>query len=89
MVDIKTVIYLVIGLLTIGGAVVAFFQMQTKQNMKIEQLETDVKEMKKRQSDQAHYQIDTEKAIIRIEEKLEALFGLVSEIKEKGCGRNC
>lgn len=45
-VDIKTVVYIIVGLLTIGGAVGGFFQMQTRQNMKIDQLEKEQKELK-------------------------------------------
>lgn len=48
MIDIKTLIYILLALISIGGGIVAFFQMQTRQNMRQEQQEKDLKEAKEK-----------------------------------------
>ena len=89
MIDLKTLIYIIIGLITIGTAVVTFFNMQTRQNMKIDQLQKEVKDLKIKLSGVTSYQIKTEKDIVEISTKLDSLMDIMKEIKEKGCGRNC
>lgn len=81
MIDVKTVLYILAGFLTVGGAVVAFFQMQTRQNMKIESLEKEFEELKKKLSDQSKYQIQTEKAIVEINTKLDSIMEAIKELK--------
>jgi len=88
MVDIKTLFYIIGGLLTIGGAVVTFFNMQVRQNMKIEQLEKDINMLKEKASSQSKYQISTEKDIVKMNEKLDNLIDMMKELKDRGCG-NC
>jgi len=88
MVDIKTLFYIIGGLLTIGGAVVTFFNMQVRQNMKIEQLEKDINMLKEKASSQSRYQISTEKDIVKMNEKLDNLIDMMKELKDRGCG-NC
>ena len=46
MIDLKYVIYVLLSLLTIGAAIVKFFQMQTKQNMEIITMEKGLEEQK-------------------------------------------
>lgn len=91
-VNIGTVIAASVGILTLGTAVVGFFQLQTRQNMKIEALEkiqckcreeVDEKHerLEKKISDQNHYQIQTEKRVDVMVEKMARIETDVSEIK--------
>lgn len=89
MIRIHTVIYIFVSIFTLGGAIVGFFNMQTRQNMKIEQLEEKCKEIKKDLGEQIIHQIETEKAIISIGEKLDMLLDNMKELKINGCGKNC
>lgn len=88
MIDLETLIMLLAFFFTSGGAAIAFFQMQTKQNMKIAQTEKDLKEVKRKNSEQSKYQIKTEKDIIKMNEKLDHILEMMRELKDKGCG-NC
>jgi len=85
MIDIKTVVYLIVGIITIGGAVIAFFTMQTRQNMKIEQAAKDISDMKDKQTKATHYQIETEKNIVEINTKLDNIIQSIEELKNGGC----
>ena len=95
MVDIKLVIYIATAVLAIGGAIVTFFQMQTRQNMKIDQLDKDldhtrdelqeaINELRRKQSINTTNQIKTEKDLIRIEEKLDNILEAVKDLKKNG-----
>ena len=87
MIDIKDVVYIILALITIGGGIVGFFVMQTRQNTKIQQLEKEITDVKKTQNSHNGHQIETEKAIISINEKLDHLLKDMDELKAKGCGR--
>lgn len=87
MIEIKDLIYIVIGLVTIGSGIVGFFVMQTRQNMRIDQLEKDLNNLGEKQSKSEGHQIDTEKAIISINEKLDHLLKDMEELKKQGCGK--
>ena len=82
MIDVKFVIYIVVGIITIGGAIIAFFQMQTRQNMKIEEMGKDIAELRKKQSDSTGHQIQTEKNIIEINTKLDHIIKAIDELKK-------
>lgn len=82
-VDIQIIVYIFIGVLTVGGAVVAFFQMQTKQNMRIKNLELRASSAEKKISDQAYYQIQTEKMVEVINTKLDHIMATLEELKER------
>lgn len=96
MIEIKTVLYVIGALAGIVGAIVSFFVMQAKQNMKIEQLEEKVKELKeelaseiaelkRKQSKNSEYQIETEKSIEVITTKLDHILQAIAELKaERG-----
>ena len=84
MIDIKDFIYLIAGIITIFGGIVGFFVMQTKQNMRIEQLEKDLNCLGEKQSKTSKNQTDTEKAIISINEKLDRLLKDMEELKQRG-----
>ena len=66
MVQIDIVVQIVVGIVFIGGGIVGFFVMQKGQNMKIEQLQKEVDELKRKQSLSTSYQIETEKFIAEI-----------------------
>jgi len=87
MVDIRTLIYIVIGLISIGGTIGAFFTMQTKQNMKIEVLEREVDDVKRKQSLATGHQIETEKTLGILLTKIDRLLKDMEELKKSGCGR--
>ena len=80
VIDIK----ILIGVITIIGGIVTFFSMQTRQNMKIEQLQKEVKDLKKKLSEMAHYQIETEKAIIEINVNIQHIADAIEELKNRG-----
>jgi len=89
MVNLTIIIPVVVGVVTLGGFIVRFFQMQTKQNLKIEQvekvvktiIETDIPALERKLSEQAHYQIDTEKAVVQINTKLDAIMVTLTDLK--------
>lgn len=83
MVDLKTVIYIILGLVSVGGAIVSFFTMQTRQNMKIEHLEKELEKIKDKQSLSTGHQIETEKTLCIIGEKLDRIIKDIDEIKER------
>ena len=94
MIDLKYVLYVIISMFTIGGAIVKFFEMQTKQNMRLDQMDKDQKESQRKASKQTEFQIQTEKKIIEIDGKIDNLdnnmklvLSLMQELKDKGCGR--
>ena len=84
MIDLKLVIYIAIAVLTIGGAVVGFFTMQTRQNMKINQLEKDIEELKRKQSKSTEHQIETEGLVREINVKLEHIAKSIDDLKKNG-----
>ena len=94
MIDLKYVIYVLLSFLTIGAAIVKFFQMQTKQNMEIITMEKGLEEQKAKMSEQSKYQIQTEKNIIEIngnltnlDDKMDMVLDIMKELKAQGCGR--
>lgn len=82
MIDVKFLIYIVAGIISIGGAIIAFFQMQTRQNMKIKEMEKDIDEIKRKQSTSTGHQIETEKAIVEINTKLDHIVKSIDELKK-------
>ena len=84
MIDIKLVIYIIVAILSVGGAIVTFFQMQTRQNMKINQLEKDIEELKRKQSLATSNQIKTEKDLVAINVKLEQILEAIQDLKSNG-----
>jgi uncharacterized protein HemX len=94
MVDLKYVLYVMLSFFTIGAAIVKFFQMQTKQNMEIQQMKEQQDEQKHKMSEQSKYQIQTEKNIIEIngniknlDKNMTMVIEMVKELKDQGCGR--
>ncbi len=81
MIDLRTVIALTVGVMTVGGAIIAFFQMQTRQNMKIEILQAAIKKLEQQHDEQTHSQIETEKAITEINTKLDHIVKTLDEIR--------
>ena len=81
MVQIDIVVQIIVGIVLIGGGVISFFVMQKGQNMKIEQLQKEVDELKRKQSLSTSYQIETEKFIAEINIKLEHIAKAIDELK--------
>ena len=84
MVDVSTVVEIVIGIFVIGGGVIGFFVMQKGQNMKIEQLQKEVDDLKRKQSLSTTHQIETEKFIAEINIKLEHIAQAIDDLKRNG-----
>lgn len=95
MIDIKLVIYIASAVLAIGGAIVTFFQMQTRQNMKIDQLQKDldhtrdelqeaINELRRKQALSTSHQIETEKTIVEINTKLDHILQAIADLKKNG-----
>ena len=84
MIDIKLVIYILLAVFTIGGAIVSFFVMQKGQNMKINQLEKDITDLKRKQSDSTAHQIETEGLVREINVKLEHIMISIDDLKKNG-----
>ena len=94
MIDLKYVLYVMLSFITIGGAIVKFFQMQTKQNMRLEQMEKDQQETHRKPSKQTEFQIKTEKDIVElsgkidhIDSKVDMVLDMMKDLKDQGCGR--
>lgn len=95
MIDVKLVIYIIVAIVSVGGAIVTFFQMQTRQNMKIEQLQKDldkakddlqvaIDELRRKQSINTTNQIKTEKELIKIDAKLDHILEAIEDLKRNG-----
>ena len=82
MIQIDTVIQIAIGLFVILGAVISFFVMQKGQNMKIEQLQKDIDELKRKQSKSTEHQIETEGLVREINVKLEHIMLAIDDLKK-------
>lgn len=84
MINLKDVVYIILAIITISSGIVGFFVMQTRQNMRIDQLEKDINNLGNKQSKSEGHQITTEKAIISINEKLDHILKDIEEIKKRG-----
>ena len=95
MINIKLLIGIITGLIGISGGIVTFFTMQTRQNMKIEQLQKDIKynkdevheaisELRRKQSINTSNQIKTEKELIKIDAKLDHILEAIEDLKSNG-----
>ncbi len=82
MIQIDTVIQIAIGLFVILGAVISFFVMQKGQNMKIEQLQKDIKKLYEKQSKSTEHQIETEGLVREINVKLEHIMLAIDDLKK-------
>ena len=95
MIDIKLLIGIIGGLVAISTGIVGFFTMQTRQNMKIEQLQKDldkakddlqaaIDELRRKQSMNTNNQIKTEKELIKIDAKLDHILEAIEDLKSNG-----
>ena len=84
MVAVDTVVQIAIGIFVILGAVISFFVMQKGQNMKIEQLQKDFDELKRKQSESTRHQIETEGLVREINVKLEHIMIAIDDLKKNG-----
>jgi septal ring factor EnvC (AmiA/AmiB activator) len=87
MIDIKTVIQIVSFLIVAGGLFSGFVKMQTTQNMKIENLDKELEELKRKQSLATSHQIETEKTLIEIGKDIKQILKDIEGIKEHGCSK--
>ncbi len=84
MIEIKILIGIIGGVIALGGGIVGFFTMQTRQNMKIEQLQKEVDDLKRKQSLSTTNQIKTEKDLIAINVKLDHIIEAIDDLKKNG-----
>ena len=80
-IDWKYFITLLVALFTLGGFFVRFFQMQTRQNMEIGINKGDIKRLDKKLTLQAAYQIQTEKKVDVLCEKIDNVTKSMDEVK--------
>lgn len=85
-VDVATLIEIIIGIIFIGGSIGTFYTMQTRQNMKIKELEKEVEQLQKDLSVEREKRISTGEAIVKIFEQLKHISESVDELKKKGDG---
>lgn len=81
MIQIDIVVQIIVGIFIIGGGIIGFFVMQKGQNMKIEQLQKDLDELKRKQSESTKHQIETEGLVREINVKLEHIMLAIDELK--------
>lgn len=84
MIEIKLLIGIITGLVAVSSGIVTFFTMQTRQNMRIKQLEDEVKELKRKLSLNTSNQIKTEKDLISINAKLDHILEAIEDLKKNG-----
>lgn len=95
MIQLDTLIQIGIGVIVLIAYIVTFFVMQTRQNMKIEQLkidaenlkkdlEKDIEELQRKQSVATSNQIKTEKDLVGINVKLEQILEAIKDLKANG-----
>ena len=84
MIGIDTLIQILVGVFFIGGGIISFFVMQKGQNMKIEQLQKEVDELKRKQSKSTEHQIETEGLVREINVKLEHIMLAIDDLKKNG-----
>jgi len=80
-IDWKYFITLLVALFALGGFFVRFFQMQTRQNMEIGINKGDIKRLDKKLTLQAAYQIQTEKKVDVLCEKIDNVTKSMDEVK--------
>lgn len=86
MVSVTTLIEVVGLLIVLGGAVGAFYSMQTRQNMKINELNEKVRDLRTDLIDEKEKRIELSEAVIEIKKDLEHILSAVQEIKDRpGC----
>lgn len=79
MIEIKTFIEIVIGIVVIVGGIVS--TILKGQNMKIEQLRKEIDELKRKQSIATSNQIRTEKNMVAINVKLNHILEAIEDLK--------
>ncbi len=82
MIQVDTVIQIAVGAFVILGAIIGFFVMQKGQNMKIEQLQKDIKKLYEKQSKSTEHQIETEGLVREINVKLEHIMLAIDDLKK-------
>lgn len=94
MIDYKTLVYIVLGTISLIGGIVTFFVMQNTQNMRLKAMEKSQETSEHKISEQSKYQIQTEKNIIEIngnltnlDDKMDMVLAMMQDLKMQGCGR--
>lgn len=83
MVSVTTLIEIVGILVILGGAIGAFYSMQTRQNMKIKELEGKVSQLTDELSVEREKRIKTGEAIVQIFEQLKHISEAIDELKSR------
>lgn len=84
MIELKLVLALIAVIISVGGGIVGFFTMQTRQNMKIKALEDKVAELERKLLLSTGHQFETEKAIIEINAQLKHIVLAIDDLKKNG-----
>ena len=86
MVSVTTLIEIVGILLILGGAVGAFYTLQTRQNMKIKTLEDKVFDLQGELSEEREKRIQLSEVIAEIKTDLKHILSAINELKQRpGC----
>lgn len=87
MIDIRTFIQVISFMVLAAGLLAGFIKMQTTQNMKIEQLQAELTELKLRQRRSTDLQVDTDKALLEMGKDIKQILKDMDELKINGCRR--
>ena len=86
IVSVTTLIEIVGILLILGGAVGAFYTLQTRQNMKIKTLEDKVFDLQGELSEEREKRIQLSEVIAEIKTDLKHILSAINELKQRpGC----
>lgn len=80
-INMSILIPILVGIVVIGGAIVGFFQMQTRQNMKLDTHDEKIKDLEDKISKQSGFRIQTEKKVEVLCEQMGAMKKDMDEIK--------
>jgi len=87
MIDIRTFIQVISFMVLAAGLLAGFIKMQTTQNMKIEQLQAELTDLKLRQRRSTDLQVDTDKALLEMGKDIKQILKDMDELKINGCRR--
>jgi len=87
MIDIRTFIQVISFMTLAAGLLAGFIKMQTTQNMKIEQLQAELTDLKLRQRRSTDLQVDTDKALLEMGKDIKQILKDMDELKINGCRR--
>lgn len=86
MIAISTLIEIVLGLIIIGGAIGAFYSLQTRQNMKISEIEEKVRDLRLELHEEKTRRTELTEAIVEMKADLKHILKSIDELKKEKAG---